>query len=190
MNNLEKIIQELNSIIYKKINDFKDFVNKIHIDKMSTCLVNNIKIDIDNNKTKKKIYEISNINLLNNNSIEIIPNDKKNLKYIYISLNKNNYLDFNISKNNKSIILTTNFITIEKKKKIINFINKELEFAKINIRNIRRDFNNKIKYLLKTNKLSEDNKNFLLKKIDININNFIYELDLFFLNKKNKFLKT
>lgn len=108
--------------------------------------------------------------------IMITPYDKTSLKAIEKSILKSD-LGINPSNDGNVIRLIVPELTEETRKNIVKNVKKSGEEAKVAIRSIRRDCNDKIKNLKKDNDLSEDEikkaEDDMQKKTD----NFIKEID-------------
>ncbi|BBA85296.1 ribosome-recycling factor [endosymbiont of Sipalinus gigas] len=183
---MNNIINDFN----KKISLHLDFFNKkilnININKIPIELFNNIYIK-DNNKNLL-INKISNIYLEDYNKLVIEVIESKYLKKIYNEI-LNIDIEFNISTIDNKILIKVPINTIERRNKLIKLLKDKLENEKINIRNTRRDFNNKIKKLLKDKFISKDEFKINYNKIIDLTNKYILELENIVRLKENEILK-
>ncbi|MDH3004275.1 MAG: ribosome-recycling factor [Candidatus Shikimatogenerans sp. JK-2022] len=177
MNNL---IKNVNKDFNKIIKYFKEYLNNIHFGKANIFMLKNIKININNKLFN--IYDLANINLIDNTTFKIIPYNKVYINNIKKSLLYNKIgSNINVNKDN-SIILKLFLFTEEKRLELIENIKKELEKNKNSFRLIRNKYNNNLK---KNYIFSKDE----IKNIKIEIQN-IYNKNILILkvlfNKKKE----
>ncbi|QJC36520.1 ribosome recycling factor [Enterobacteriaceae endosymbiont of Donacia simplex] len=161
------------------------FINKINIlstNRLSPYLLNNIFLKINNKSVL--INHISSIIVENYSTLKVTPFDSTILKNIEKSIVCSN-LDVTTKIIGYSIYVSIPPITELRKIKILKNIKIEAELNKINIRNIRRKANNKIKYFLKKKQISKDQEKKLynlIQKQTILYINYIKD----YLKKKEK----
>ncbi|QJC34522.1 ribosome recycling factor [Enterobacteriaceae endosymbiont of Donacia crassipes] len=141
------------------------FIKKVNIlsqNRLSPYLLNHICLKL--NKKLIPINHISSIVLKNNFTLKITPFDstiKKNIEKSIILSN----LDVTTKIIGNNIYVYIPSITESRKIKIIKNLKIEAEQNKINIRNIRRKSNHKIKNLLKNKQIDENQEKILYNKI-------------------------
>jgi len=166
----------------KTVINMKNDFSKLVLNKVNLSLLDQVNIPYYGDK-----YPLSQVAVIlveNANSISIKPFDKKNISIIYkeiINLN----LGLNPFVSGDIIKVVFPKLTLERRDFFIKKIKKIGEEAKISIRNIRRQSNQKIKLLLKDNEISQDEEKKILIKIQHLIDKYINEIDLL-IDKKEK----
>ncbi|WP_343189595.1 ribosome-recycling factor [Buchnera aphidicola] len=179
---INDIINNINFFMKKCIKKFKNKINKLQFGKPSVRILDSIYINYYNVKTY--IRKISNIVVKNNSILKITVFDLSILNKVKKAIIESN-LDLSPYIIGNSICINFPVLTTEKKNKIIKIIKFESESAKINIRNIRRDGNEKIKKLLKKKIINIDEEYKLINKIQIITNKNIQKVNLLLHNKIN-----
>lgn len=180
---INDIINNINFFMKKCIKKFKKKINNLQFGKPSVRILDSIYIDYYNVKTY--INKISNIIVKNNSTLQITVFDLSVLNKVKKAIIES---DLDLSPpyiNGNSICINFPVLTTEKKNKIIKMLKFESENTKINIRNIRRDGNEKIKKLLKKKIINLDEEYGLINKIQIITNKNIKKVDLLLHNKIN-----
>ncbi len=169
----------------KCIISFKKKINKYRVNNVNEKIISDLLI----NYYGKKIFlsKISKISVENNLTLRItlFDNNIRNIVKKNISLSK---LDLNVFDDKNDILVRFSPITEEKRKKIIKLLDNEVELSKISIRNVRREYKNKFRLMLKNKKISINEEQNLSNKLQKIIDIYIKKINLIWLNKKNKFL--
>ncbi|QCI27160.1 ribosome recycling factor [Buchnera aphidicola] len=171
------IIKNIKLRMEKCIEKFNININNIRVGRISTKLLDKIKIEYYG--VKKKIKELSNITIENSNTLKITVFDKNIIREIEKKIFHSN-LGVTPIVNNNFIKIIVPPITEERRKKIVKDIQIESEYTRINIRNIRRDANNFLKKSVKNKTINID--------IEYNIQNEIQNLTNYYINKINSLL--
>jgi ribosome recycling factor len=158
----------------KTVAKLKTELLSIKINRASSALVNEIKININGNSISLK--NIATINIPNGHTIEIIPWD-----YSYNSKIEKAIIEAKIglmpSKINQMVRIIVPKLTDEKRHDLIKTINNIGESFKINIRNERRTILNKIKKMEKSKLLTQDEKKRYEKETQNITNQYIQSID-------------
>ncbi|WP_259286064.1 ribosome-recycling factor [Candidatus Nasuia deltocephalinicola] len=160
-----KEFENLKNKISEYIELFKNKIKKINLENNNKFIINNIEILENETNIKKKLIDLSEITKDDKNNIIIKPFKKENIKEIINKLNKMKK-DINLTTFKDHIKINKEIITIEKKNNLIKTINKEKEFLKILIRNLRKKENEKCKKDLKEKKLVQKIIDESIKKIE------------------------
>jgi ribosome recycling factor len=80
-------------------------------------------------------------------------------------------------------------MTEERRKEIAKLVKKEAESSKVSIRNIRREFNDKIKKMEKNSEISEDQSKDIMKEIQELTDHYISEIDNIYSTKETEIMK-
>ncbi|BBA84799.1 ribosome-recycling factor [endosymbiont of Pachyrhynchus infernalis] len=186
MKNID-IFNESDIKINNLIKNFNKYIDNINIGKISVNLISKLKIKYLNN-----IEELNKLSLItkeNSKTLILNPFDKNLLEKIKNCILDSN-LDLKVYVCNESYIkIVCSDITEEKRIKIIKIIKENSEKNKIYIRNIRRDFNNKIKNLKNNKEISEDEFNKYNKFFTDKVNKYITYIDDLIKNKEKDLLK-
>ncbi len=134
------------------------------------------RIEADYYGTMTPLNQLANISSPESRVLLITPWDKNSLKNIEKAIQKS---DLGINPSNDGIVirLVIPELTEETRKNIVKNVKKSGEEAKIAIRSIRRDCNDKIKALKKDNDLPEDEIKKGEDEIQKKTDNFIKEVD-------------
>lgn len=158
---IKKILNDLEIEIKNTINLFKKESEKYSLNKINTNILENLKINYYN--TSYKLSQISVLNI-DNQTVIIKPFDSNIIPTICNEIHKLN-IDLNVITTNDFIKIIYPQNTIERRNLFIKKLKEVSENYKINIRNIRRDFNAKIKLLTKNNLISKDEEQKTLQLI-------------------------
>ncbi|WP_343190448.1 ribosome-recycling factor [Buchnera aphidicola (Mollitrichosiphum nigrofasciatum)] len=180
------ILNNIFLLMKKKIKNFNIKIDKFNIGKPSVDIFNNIIIDYYNVPTPLK--NISNIIVKNSTTVQITVFDKSMVNIIKNSIILKN-LDLYPYTADNHIFIPFPVLTTEKKNKIVKIFELESENAKINIRNIRREGNEKIKLLSKNKQISLDEEHLYLNKIQLLTDENILKIDKIILKKINSIKK-
>ncbi len=168
--NLETLEKELDLTLMA----FKKELSKYSLNKVNTTIFEDIKIVYFG-----ETYKLNQISVINieNQIIVIKPFDKNNIIPIYNEIIKLN-IDVIVTTQTDDIKITYPQNTSERRSFFTKKIKEISEKYKINIRNIRRNENNKIKNLLKNGNMSKDDEKKYLTNIQTNIDNYIKKIDI------------
>ena len=147
------IINNAEESMISAINHLESELAKIRAGKGNPIMLKNIFVDYYGNQTP--LNQVANVNTPNNQTISIQPWEKSLLDEIEKSIVNSN-LGFNPVNNGESIIINIPPLTEERRVELTKVAKSESDSAKVTIRNIRQDSNQKIKSLdisedLKTN---------------------------------------
>lgn len=147
------IINNAEESMISAIKHLEGELAKIRAGKANPIMLKNIFVDYYGNQTP--LNQVANVNTPNNQTISIQPWEKSLLDEIEKSIVNSN-LGFNPVNNGESIIINIPPLTEERRVELTKVAKSESDSAKVTIRNIRQDSNQKIKSLdisedLKTN---------------------------------------
>ncbi|WP_168919262.1 ribosome recycling factor [Enterobacteriaceae endosymbiont of Donacia thalassina] len=172
------IINENKNSMKKCLDIFIKKINIISYNRLSPYLLNNIFLKLNNKLVS--INHISSIVVENSSTLKITPFDYTILKNIEKSIVLSK-LDVTTKIIDHNIYVNIPPITESRKIKIFKNIKTEAELNKINIRNIRRKTNNKIKIFLKKKYIDENQEQRLY--------NLIQKQTILYINNIKEFLK-
>lgn len=182
----EKIQESMHIRMNKCIENFKKNINSIRTNRVTPALLNNIYVDYFGIKTSLK--QLSNIVVENNKNLKLTVFDSSMKKPIEKAILSSN-LGLNPFSTDSCICIPIPALTEEKRKEIIKIIRVDAEKAKINIRNIRRETNDKLKTFLKDGDISKDIVQSIKITIQKNTDIFIKKIDDFIAIKEHHLLQ-
>ncbi|ACL30050.1 ribosome recycling factor [Buchnera aphidicola] len=168
------------------IQTFHNNINNIKTGRASPTLLHNIYIEYFGSKTP--LRQVSNIIVEDSHTLKINVFDDSITSLIRKSILNSN-LDLNPVLQGKDIIIPIPRLTEERRKQLIKVIRGDAESSRIQIRNIRRDANDKVKRLLKDKIISEDNEHTSQSKIQIMTNEYIKKIDCILEKKEKELMK-
>lgn len=168
----------------KKIDILNLYLKSIKTSVNLKSLVSNISLNYNNSKIS--IYQISNVSVLNNILI-INPWDKNLLPLINESLLKSG-LNLQTILDSKIIKINIPYMSEERRNEILKEVKKKCDEVKIEIRLIRKLYNELISKNLKNKIITEDNEKQEIKFIQKQTDKFISEIDRIFFSKKKEIL--
>lgn len=134
------------------------------------------RITVDYYGTPSPIQQVANVSVPEPRIIQIQPWESKMIKAIEKEILCSD-LGINPTNDGKSIRLVFPELTEERRKELVKDIKKKGEAAKVAIRNIRRDANEMLKKLGKTDDVSEDEIKDLQEKVQKVTDKYIKEVD-------------
>ena len=134
------------------------------------------RIEVEYYGSMSHLSQLANISVPEPRILMIQPYDKSTLKSIEKAIQKSD-LGINPSNDGAVIRLIIPELTEETRKNIVKTVKKTGDDAKVAIRSIRRDCNDKIKALKKDNEVSEDEIKKGEDEIQKRTDNFIKEID-------------
>ncbi len=166
----------------KVIENLESKLVSIRAGRANPSMLNGIMVDYYGTPTP--INSIANITVPEARQLFIKPFDRSALKNIEKALNEAN-LGINPSNNGEMIILTIPELTEDRRKEYVKQAKSVGEEAKISLRNIRQEDNEKIK---KEN-LPEDEEKLYLEEVQELINKYNKIVDEYIKNKEDELMK-
>jgi len=183
---IAEILKEADYKMKKAIQITKEELSHIRTGRASTALVENIKVDYYGIATPLK--EIANISVPEADLIVIQPWDKNSVNDVEKAIWK---ADLGLTPNNDGAIIRLSIppLTEERRKEMVKFVKKEVESAKVAIRNVRREINDKIKNLEKNSDISEDQEKEAEKEVQELTDKYTNEMDKIYKLKEAEIMK-
>ena len=168
MNNFDK--NEISQKMNKTISSFKKDLGTLRTGRANAAMLDLIRIDVYGQKMP--INQLATVTVPEPRTISIQVWDKNNVKLVDSEIQKSN-LGVNPQVDGQTLRIHIPQLTEERRKELTKVLKNLAEKGKVSIRNIRRDFNDNIKKMLKDKKISEDeSKNYeteIQKSTDENI---------------------
>ena len=159
---METIINNLEEKSLKTISVLKEDLNTVRAGRANPALLDKIMVSYYGMPTPLK--NISNISVPDPRTLLISPFDPKSINEIEKAINIAN-LGINPSNDGKSIRLVIPQVTEERRKELTKTVKTMGEDAKVAIRNLRRDANDKLKKMEKDHEITEDDLKKALDKV-------------------------
>jgi len=150
----QSIFTDAKNKMDKAIEHYKKELSSIRTGRASADILNTVKVDYYGSMSP--ISNIANITIPEAQLISIQPFDPSTLEIIEKAILES---DLGLTPNNDGNMIRLNIpaLTQERRKDLVKQVHKIVEDGRIAIRNIRRDANDQLKKLQKSNELSEDN---------------------------------
>lgn len=174
MGEKEELINDLKIRMQKSISSFTEELSLIRAGKPNPAIVSKIKVTTYGGNLY--VNQLANIYVADSHTLIIEPWDKNTIKDIERSIEKAN---LGIMPVNDGINIRLPFppLTEERRKDLIKLVQKIAEDARVSVRNIRRDVNDKVKKLEKDKKISEDDMYKSEEEIQKLTDNYIKQID-------------
>ncbi len=171
---MENIIKESEVKMKKSVSIFREEVNAIRTGKANTSVLQTVKVEYYGQEMP--ISQVAGLSIIEAKTINVKPWDKTVLPAIEKAISTAN---LGLSVVNVGDSLKVNFpeLTEETRKEYVKKVKKMGEEAKINVRNIRRETNEKLKHLQKDKNITEDDLKHAEDRIQKITDKFIKEID-------------
>jgi len=183
---LEEIYKDTKEHMSKSIEALKKDFATLRTGKVTTQIVDGIRVDYYGTPTP--LNQVGSVVVQDATTIVINPWEKSMLSAIEKAIQEAN---IGVNPNNDGDFIKLFFppMTIEQRQEIVKQAKKMAEKAKVAIRNIRKDSNNKIKRLEHDKELSEDEAKRALDKIQKITDEYIAKVDESLKSKEADILK-
>lgn len=148
-----EVITDAKSRMDKSIEAFRHEIAKIRTGKATTALLDGIKVDYYGSQSP--LNQVANVSVLDAHTLSITPWDKSMVGEIDKAIRSAD-LGLNPVNDGTNIKVPIPPLNEERRKELVKLVKKFGEDAKIAIRNVRRDANDKLKKMEKDKDLTED----------------------------------
>ncbi len=183
---LEEIYSFTNDGMNKALDSLKRDFGTIRSGKVSLSILDNIKVDYYGSPTP--LNGVANLGTPDATTITVTPWEKSMLKEIEKAIQIAN-IGVNPGNNGESVLLSFPPMTMDQRKENAKKAKAFGENAKVAIRNIRRDANDKVKKLEKEKAISEDDSKRGQDKIQKITDDFVAKVDSMCEQKEAELLK-
>lgn len=179
---MEEILLEVEEKMEKAISQFEHHLNTVRTGRANPNMLENIEVDYYGSPTP--VNQIASISVSEGRILVIKPYDSQSLKDIEKAINESN---INLPPNNDGTVirLSVPALTEETRRNYCKDVSKFAEEAKVLIRNIRRDFNDKVK---KDKAIPEDVSKSLLDEIQKETDKFISKIEVLEKSKEKEIM--
>lgn len=170
MESTDEVLLEADDKMSKSVEVLHTELNGLRTGKASPSLVENI--DIDYYGTQTKLKQLANIGTPEPRLIVINAFDPSSLQAIEKSILASN-IGITPMNDGRVIRIPIPELSEERRKDLVKVAHRLGEEAKVAIRNVRRESNERIKSLQKNSKITEDDRDEALKEIQTYTDNYI-----------------
>jgi len=183
---VNKIFEQTEENMEKSIDALKRDFSSLRTGKVTTGIVDNIKVDYYGTMTA--LTQVGNVIATDATTISITPWEKTLLPVIEKAIQEAN---IGVNPNNDGDFIKLFFppMTSEQRQEIVKQAKGMLEHAKVSIRNVRKDGNDQIKKLEKEKEISEDESKKAQEQIQKITDEFVEKVDETFKTKEADILK-
>ena len=171
---MEEVFEFAKDHMNKSIDVLKKDLNTLRTGKVSIHVLDGVKVDYYGAPTP--LNQVANINAIDATTIVISPWDKSVMKEIERAIQEAN-VGANPNNDGEAIKLYFPPMTEEERKKQAKKAKEFSEKAKIAIRNVRREANDKIKKLFKNKEITEDEERKGLDEVQKITDEFVKKVD-------------
>ena len=169
-----QIYSDIKTRMSKTVEHYSHEVAIIRTGRASADILDTVKVDYYG--TMSPLKNIAHISVPEAQSIIIQPFDPNSLETIEKAIVAS---DLGLSPNNDGDLIRLNIpaLTEERRKELVKVVHKTIEEGRVAIRNLRRDGNEQLKELEKSNEISEDNLKRALDNIQELTDEFVKKLN-------------
>ena len=169
-----QIYSDIKTRMSKTVEHYNHEVAIIRTGRASADILDTVKVDYYG--TMSPLKNIAHISVPEAQSIIIQPFDPNSLETIEKAIVAS---DLGLSPNNDGDLIRLNIpaLTEERRKELVKIVHKTIEEGRVAIRNLRRDGNEQLKELEKSNEISEDNLKRALDNIQELTDEFVKKLN-------------
>ena len=159
---MENLFADCERKMKNSLDHLRQELSKLRTGSASGAILEGIKIDYYGNPTP--LNQVATLGVPDNQTITIQPYDVSILKDLEKAILSS---DLGLTPNNDGKIIRLNIpaLTGERRQQLVKILKKYVEEGKVAIRNVRRDFNDKLKTMEKNHEVSEDDAKKGLEKL-------------------------
>ena len=171
---MHQLIKDASHKMDKTLETLRSELSKVRTGKATTALLDGVKVDYYGNPTP--INQGGNITVLDPHTLSVTPWDKSMVQAVDKAILEAN-LGFNPISDGTNLKIPIPALTEERRKDFVKIVKKFGEDAKVAIRNVRRDVNDRLKKEQKEKKMSEDDLKFAEDEVQKLTDNHIKLVD-------------
>ena len=169
-----EILIELKSQMQKATNGLTRELTTIRTGRATTALLDNIIVDYHG--TSVQLQKMATISVPETNLIIVLPWDRDSLRSIEKAILKAD-IGLNPSNDGNTIRLTIPHLSEERRIELAKLVSKRVEERRIILRNIRRDYIEKLREMEKNKEISRNELDSSTKQVDKITESFIYQVN-------------
>jgi len=150
---MENLFKDCERKMKRALDHLRQEISKLRTGSANGAMLEGIKIDYYGNPTP--LNQVATLGVPDSQTITIQPYDISILKDLEKTISAS---DLGLTPNNDGKIIRLNIppLTGERRQQLVKIVKKYTEEGKVAIRNVRRDFNDKLKTMEKNHEVSED----------------------------------
>ncbi|RNC78275.1 ribosome recycling factor [Piscirickettsia salmonis] len=152
---IDQIITDTQARMEKSLEALRENLAKIRTGRAHPSLLEHISVDYYGSNTP--LSQIANISIADARTLQVVPWEKTMIAAVEKAIMVSD-LGLNPSSAGQVIRVPLPALTEERRRDLVKIVKGEAENARVAIRNIRRDANNRFKDLLKQKEMSEDDE--------------------------------
>ncbi|USU14434.1 ribosome recycling factor [Paraburkholderia fungorum] len=165
----------------RSIDAFKNDLSKIRTGRAHTGLLDHIQCDYYGSPVP--ISQVANLTLIDARTIGVQPWEKKMVQVVEKAIRESD-LGLNPATQGDVIRVPMPALTEERRRELTKVVKSEAETAKVAIRNLRRDANERLKKLVKDKEISEDDERRAGDDVQKLTDKFVTEIDKLVVTKE------
>ncbi len=179
----DNIYKDLDKKMSSAVKAFQDDIAKLRTGRASLSLLDGIMVNYYGNPSP--LNQVATLSVPDSRTITIQPWESKLIVDIEKSIAASD-IGLSPANDGKVIRLTIPILTEERRNDLVKKLGKNVEAAKVAIRNIRRIFNEDVKKLEKNKEITEDESKKILDDIQKKTDDFIKKIDEISLKKEKE----
>ncbi|ODN43632.1 ribosome recycling factor [Piscirickettsia litoralis] len=152
---IEQIIEDAQARMEKSLDALRDNLAKIRTGRAHPSLLEHITVDYYGSDTP--LSQVANVTIADARTLQVVPWEKTMVAAVEKAIMTSD-LGLNPASAGQVIRVPLPPLTEERRRDLVKIVKGEAENARVAIRNIRRDANNRFKDLLKQKEMSEDDE--------------------------------
>ena len=153
MNTVAEVRKNAEQRMHKSLEALKADLGKVRTGRAHTGLLDHVTVDYYGSQTP--ITKVANVSMLDARTLGVSPWEKKMLGAIEKAIRESD-LGLNPASQGDMVLVPMPSLTEERRRDLVKVIMNEGEYAKVAVRNLRRDAIHALKELLKNKAVSED----------------------------------
>ena len=182
---MQNVLKELEARMSGAVDSLSRELATVRTGRASTALLDGMRVDYYGTPTP--LNQMASVSTPDARTITIQPWEPAQLKEIEKSLVKSD-LGLTPANDGKLIRLTMPTPTVERRKQLVKNVHKMAEDARVGIRNVRREANDKLKQMAKEKKVSEDDERRGHDQIQKTTDRFVAKVDELLKKKEQEIL--
>ncbi len=183
---MNQFIQNHKDEFNKVIVFFKKDISSLRTGRANLSILDNVIVEAYG--VKNSIQHLANLSIQEARNIIITPWDKNIIKDIEKAITQAN-LGVSIVNEGDKIRIVVPSLTEELRKEMVKKLDKKMEQAKINIRQIRNDIKNEIIKAYENKEINEDEKFSFIEELNNEVHNFQSEIEDIKLKKQKEIME-
>lgn len=183
---LNEIISNAEVGMQKSLESYKLELGKLRTGRASTSLIEGVKIDYYGNETS--LQHIANLSVGDARTIIVTPWEKNMVKPIEKAI-KNAGLGLNPVADANLVRVPIPPLTEERRKEMVKTVKSITENARVSVRSVRRDAMDRLKNMLKSKEIDEDEDRRTQDGVQKTTDKFIIEIDKVMADKEKELMQ-